>query len=84
MFELLKKKKVIFLLLNIFKKDKKDTHYRYGAWYLPKEHWKLMPQHEKLTDPKLVKESEKNESKKKSEEIVNIIIIFVFFCIKLF
>lgn len=51
-------------------KPKKDKNTRYGAWYLPKEHWRLMGANEKLTDPKIVKDTENKESKKKTEEIV--------------
>jgi hypothetical protein len=54
-------------------KSTKTNEFRYGAWYLPKKHWKYMPADEKLTDPKLVKETEKDDSKKKSEEIVRIL-----------
>lgn len=57
---------------SIYREDnisKKDKQTRYGAWYLPKEHWRLMPATEKLTDPKIVKDTENKESKKKTEEI---------------
>ncbi len=57
---------------NIYREEafvKKDNQMRYGAWYLPKEHWKVMGANEKLTDPKIVKDTENKESKKKSEEI---------------
>ncbi len=57
---------------NIYREEaesKKEGQFRYGAWYLPKEHWKLMPANEKLTDPKIVKDTENKESKRKTEEI---------------
>lgn len=57
---------------NIYRDEeqsKKDKNTRYGAWYLPKEHWRLMGASEKLTDPKKVKDTENKESKKKTEEI---------------
>lgn len=45
---------------------------RYGAWYLPKEHWRLMPLGEKLVDPKAKLDEQEEEAKKRSEEIVRI------------
>lgn len=56
---------------NIYREDnsKDSVNMRYGAWYLPKEHWKLMSTSEKLTDPKIVKDTENKESKKRTEEI---------------
>ena len=53
-----------------FFKSSKSNYFRYGAWYLPKKHWKYMPADEKLADPKIIKDNEKDESKKKSVEIV--------------
>jgi hypothetical protein len=42
---------------------------RFGAWYLPKEQWTLMPAEEKLVDPKLKNDPEKEESKRRVEEM---------------
>lgn len=39
---------------------------------MPKEHWKVMPSTEKLTDPKVIKDAEKEESKRRSNEIVRL------------
>lgn len=68
----------------LFIKINKTNGYRYGAWYLPKKHWKYAPSEEKLIDPKVLKEAEKDESKKKSEEIVFISYYFfyLFKCLK--
>lgn len=60
---------------NIYREDllgKKERQHRYGAWYLNKEHWKFMGATEKLTDPKVVKDTENKESTKKNEEIVSL------------
>ena len=52
---------------------------RYGAWYLSKDLWKMMPSDQKLIDPKLLVDKDKEEAKRKAEEMVNIIKIFLFF-----
>jgi hypothetical protein len=52
------------------KTNRNHEKFRYGAWYLPKNLWKVMPQNEKLIDPKLVVDKSKEEAKKKAEEIV--------------
>lgn len=50
-----------------------NEKFRYGAWYLPKNLWKVMPQDEKLIDPKLIIDKSKEEAKKKAEDMVIII-----------
>lgn len=58
-------------------KVSKAKKFKYGAWYLSKDHWKVMKPEEKLKDPKVIKDAEKEESKRKYEEIVNIIFYFL-------
>ncbi len=62
----------VLIIFFLKKQPYRKGHFRYGAWYLPKKHWRLMEPNEKLTDPKVVKDVEKEEAKKRSEEIVNI------------
>lgn len=57
--------KIIFLL----KLSRKKVNYRYGAWYLPREFWKC-PANEKIVDPKQKTDPEKEEAKRKVEEMV--------------
>ena len=58
-------------ILQLIKQVSRKGQFRYGAWYLPKKHWHVMQPNEKLTDPKVIKDVEKEEAKKRSEEIVS-------------
>jgi hypothetical protein len=51
------------------KSTAKGNQQRYGAWYLPREQWQLMSANEKLVDPKLKNDPQKEESKRKVEEM---------------
>jgi len=42
---------------------------RYGAWYLSKELWKIMPSDQKLIDPKFLVDKDQEEANKKTEEM---------------
>ncbi|XP_013402325.1 protein FAM47E [Lingula anatina] len=42
--------------------------HKYGAWYLPTKLWQKRPVDEPLQDPKALKDLEKSETKKKSNE----------------